>query len=150
MKKRSTVSSAVAHLVLVRPIYTLRRFLIVVFLVTGPFIVAAATVSPPPPDVTRLVVHAPRPEYPERAVQRGAVGTGVYLLRVQIKSGVVTQVIVGRSAGHGPLDAAAVKTLRTWRFKPGAVPYRKITSIPLSPPQTKNETLVKVPVTFGP
>ncbi len=111
---------------------------------------AAGTVSPPPPNVTRLVVHAPRPEYPERAVQRGTAGTGVYLLRVQIKSGAVTQVIVGQSAGHGPLDAAAIKALRTWRFKPGAVPYRKITSVPLSPPQTNQETLVKVPVTFGP
>jgi periplasmic protein TonB len=100
--------------------------------------------------VTRLVVYAPRPEYPDRAVQRGTGGTGVYLLRVQIKSGKVTQVIVGQSAGHGPLDAAAVKTLRTWRFKPGAVPYRKITSVLLSPPQTNEETLVKVPMTFGP
>jgi protein TonB len=111
---------------------------------------AAGTVSPPPPNVTRLVVHAPPPEYPDGAVQRGTAGTGVYLLRVQIKSGTVTQVIVGQSAGHGSLDAAAIKALRTWRFKPGAVPYRKITSVPLSPPQTNQETLVKVPVTFGP
>jgi protein TonB len=111
---------------------------------------AAGTVSPPPPNVTRLVVHAPSPEYPEGAVQRGTAGTGVYLLRVQIKSGAVTQVIVGQSAGHGPLDAAAIKALRTWRFKPGAVPYRKITSVPLSPPQINQETLVKVPVAFGP
>jgi protein TonB len=110
----------------------------------------AGTVSPPPPNVTRLIVHAPPPKYPEGAVQPGTSGTGVYLLRVQIKSGAVTQVIVGQSAGHGPLDAAAVKALRTWRFKPGAVPYRKITSVPLSPPQTDQETLVKVPVTFGP
>jgi TonB family protein len=111
---------------------------------------AAGTVSPPPPNVTRLVVHAPPPEYPEGAVQRATAGTGVYLLRVQIKSGAVTQVIVGQSAGHGPLDVAAIKALRTWRFKPGAVPYRKITSIPLSPPQSNQETLVKVPVTFAP
>jgi TonB family protein len=118
--------------------------------VVGVSLAAGGTVSPPPPDVTRLVVYAPRPEYPDRAVQRGTSGTGVYLLRVQITSGLVTQVVVGQSAGHGPLDAAAVKTLRTWRFKPGAVPYRKITSIQLSPPQTERETLVKVPVTFGP
>jgi protein TonB len=111
---------------------------------------AAGTVSPPPPNVTRLVIHAPPPQYPEDAVQRGTTGTGVYLLRVQIKSGAVTQVIVGQSAGHGPLDAAAIKALRTWRFKPGAVPYRKITSVPMSPPQSNQETLVKVPVTFGP
>ena len=48
------------------------------------------------------------------------------------------------------LDAAAVQTLLQWRFKPGAVPYRKITSVQMSPPQTKEETLIKVPVTFIP
>ena len=74
---------------------------------------------------------------------RVTFGGGGDLLRVQIKSGAVTQVIVGQSAGHGSLDAAAIKALRTWRFKPGAVPYRKITSVPLSPPQTEKETLVK-------
>jgi periplasmic protein TonB len=109
---------------------------------------ATGTVSPPPPDVTRLVVHAPPPEYPAAALQRHGAGTGIYLLRVQIKSGAVTQVLVGRSAGDRSLDAAAVKALLTWRFKPGAVPYRKITSVPLSPPQTEQETLVKLPVIF--
>jgi TonB family protein len=124
--------------------------LIIAFSVASISVGTAGTVSPPPPDVTRLVVHAPPPQYPEGAVQRGTAGTGVYLLRVQIKSGTVTQVIVGQSTGHGPLDAAAINALRTWRFQPGAVPYRNITSVPLSPPQTNQETLVKVPVTFGP
>ena len=141
----------VVHLDLVRPVITDRILtLICAFSVAGICFATAGTVSPPPPDVTRLVVHAPPPEYPEGAVQRGTAGTGVYLLRVQIKSGVVTQVIVGHTAGHRPLDAAAIKALSTWRFKPGAVLYRKITSVPLSPPQTNQETLVKVPVTFGP
>jgi TonB family protein len=120
------------------------------FSVASISLATASTVSPPPPDVTRLAVHSPLPQYPEGAVPRGAAGTGVYLLRVQIKSGAVTQVIVGQSAGHGPLDAAAIKALRIWRFKPGAVPYRKIISVRLSPPQTNQETLVKVPVTFAP
>ena len=55
---------------------------------------------------------------------------------------------MGRSAGDTALDKSAIKALRTWRFKPGMVPYRKISSVPMSPPQTKQEALVKVPVTF--
>ena len=123
--------------------------LIVASFATGASFAATGTVSSPPPDVTRLVVYAPRPEYPADAIQRGRSGTGIYLMRVQIKSGAVTQVFVGRSAGDRSLDAAAVKALLTWRFKPGAVPYRKITSVPLSPPQTEKETLVKLPMTFA-
>lgn len=110
---------------------------------------AAGRVLPPRPDVTRLLVHAPTPELPVNPARFRDTHTGVYLLRVQIKSGVVTQVLIGQSAGDKALDKPAVKALLTWRFKPGAVPYRKITSVPMSPPQTKQETLVLVPVTFS-
>jgi TonB family protein len=109
---------------------------------------AAGTVSAPPPDVTRLLIHAPTPELPVNPARFRSAHTGIYLLRVQIRSGAVTQVLIGQSAGDTALDRPAVKALLTWRFKPGAVPYRKITSVPMSPPQTKQETLVKVPVTF--
>jgi TonB family protein len=108
----------------------------------------AATVSPPPPDVTRLVAHAPMPDYPSEAVERHIAGHGVFLLRVHIPSGRVTQVIVGLSTGTRILDAAAIQAFQQWRFKRGAVPYRKITSVHMSPPQKADETLVKVPVTF--
>jgi len=103
-----------------------------------------------PPNVQRLVVRAFAPDYPAQARRLGRGGTGIYLLRVQIKSGFVTQVLVGRSAGDSSLDRAAVKALLRWRFKSGAFPYRKITSVPLSPPQTEKETLVKLPMTFTP
>lgn len=103
-----------------------------------------------PPNVERLVVRAFSPDYPVEARRLRCGGTGIYLLRVQIKSGAVTQVLVGRSAGDSSLDRAAVKALLRWRFKPGAFPYRKITSVPLSPPQTEAETLVKLPMTFTP
>jgi len=126
------------------------RFLILIAAssITVSALAATGTVSSPPPDVTRLVIHSPSPEYPADAIQRHSTGTGIYLLRVQIKSGVVTQVLVGRSAGDRSLDVAAVKALRQWRFKPGAAPYVKITSVRLSPPQTEQETLVKLPVIF--
>jgi len=110
---------------------------------------AAATVSSPPPNVTRLAVHTPRPEYPPDAVDRGIAGHGVFLLRVDIQSGRVTQVIVGLSTGSRTLDAAAIRAFSQWRFRPGAVPYRKITSVHMSPAQGAGETLVKVPIDFA-
>jgi TonB family protein len=110
----------------------------------------AAGVVGLPPSVQNLVVRAFSPDYPVEARRLRRGGTGIYLLRVQIKSGAVTQVIVGRSAGDSSLDRAAVKALLRWRFKPGAFPYRKIRSVRLSPPQTEAETLVKLPMTFIP
>jgi TonB family protein len=108
----------------------------------------AATASPPP-DVTKWIVSAPQPEPPLVAGRRHGRGTGIFLLRTQIKTGRVTQVIVGRSIGDTTLDAAAVKALSRWRFKPGALPYRKIKSVRLEPPLTTEEALIKVPVTFA-
>lgn len=63
-------------------------------------------------------------------------------------SGRVTQVIVGRTTGAQLLEAAAINAFLRWRFKPGAVPYREIKSVRMSPPQTKEETLLKLPLTF--
>src|SRR4051794_28385275 len=95
-----------------------------------------ATVSSPRPDVTRLAIHTPQPDYPSEALAHRISGSGVFLLRVHIPSGRVTQVLVGASTGNRVLDAAAVKVFLQWRFKPGAVPYREITRPRLSPPQT--------------
>ena len=91
---------------------------------------------------------APRPEYPLAARAARITGSGVFILRVHINTGIVTQVILGLSTGSALLDKAAAQTLIQWRFKPGAVPYVDVHSIKLSPPQTKEETFVKVPVTF--
>ena len=88
------------------------------------------------------------PTYPPDVVRYHTSDTGVYLLRGQIPSGRVTQVLVAQSAGDPAFDRAAARALITWRFKPGAVPYRKIRSVRMSPPQTEHETLARLPVTF--
>ena len=108
----------------------------------------APAVSPLPPSVTRLVDYAPLPEYPDEFRRRQVHGSGVFLLRVQIKTGQVTQVLIAQSTGNLALDGFALKALRTWRFKPGVIPYHKITSVRMSPPPTKEEALVKLPLTF--
>jgi TonB family protein len=90
----------------------------------------------------------PTPEYPFAARAAQITGSGVFILRIHIKTGIVTQVILGLSTGHALLDKAAAQSLIQWRFKPGATPYVEVHSIRVAPPQTKEETFVKVPVTF--
>jgi TonB family protein len=90
----------------------------------------------------------PTPEYPFAARAAQITGSGVFVLRVHIKTGSVTQVILGLSTGSAFLDRAAAKALIQWRFKPGSAPYVELHSIRVVPPQTKEETFVKVPVTF--
>jgi TonB family protein len=101
-----------------------------------------------PAKMSELVVYGPLPEYPDEFRRRRIGGSGVFLLRVQIKTGEVTQVLVAQSTGAAPLDAFAVKAFRKWRFKPGVLPYHKITSFRMSPPQTAGEAIVKVPLRF--
>jgi TonB family protein len=74
-------------------------------------------------------------------------GSGVFVIRVHIPTGRVTDVGVALSTGNQWLDRSAVAALRTWRFKPGATPYHKA-SVKVSPPQGKDDTFIKIPVTF--
>jgi TonB family protein len=71
------------------------------------------------------------------------------LLRVDIKSGLVKQVIVGHSTGSSALDAAAVKAFSRWRFKPGILPQHQLDSVHFKPPLVMGEAVVKMPVTFA-
>jgi len=96
----------------------------------------------PPPSVRAVVEYAPKP-----GPQPGLHGSGVFIVRVHIPSGRVTDVVVAYSTGSDWLDRSAVAALRRWRFKPGAAPYHKA-SVSVSPPQTKQDTFVKIPITF--
>jgi TonB family protein len=102
-----------------------------------------------PGNVQKWVIQAPQPDYPLEARQRHATGGGIFVLRVQIKSGRVKGVEVARSTGHAILDAAAVKALRQWRFKADA-PLRLIKDIlpDQKDPFATQDSLIKVPVRF--
>src|SRR5437899_2624639 len=73
------------------------------------------------PDVRARAAYAPPAEYPPEALQRRITGSGIFVLRVQLKTGSVTQVIVARSTGNALLDRAAAKALIRWRFKPDSL-----------------------------
>lgn len=64
----------------------------------------------------------PPPVYPDAARRRGWEGTSHVALRL-LASGLVAEVRLQRSAGHAPLDGAALAAVRRWRFEappPGA------------------------------
>ena len=123
--------------------------LLVVLFALNLFSVAAASGQVVRPKVAMSdILEAPTPWYPDVAERRHIHGSGVFLLRTNIQSGRVTQVIVGQTTGNPLLDDEAVKALRRWRFKPGVLIHRDIHKPRLNPPVSKDECLVMVPVTF--
>jgi TonB family protein len=67
------------------------------------------------------VVFALRPMKPVEAIRLRLAGSGVFLLKVDIKTGKVTSVKVVKSTGHELLDHSAIQALQKWRYAPGAV-----------------------------
>jgi protein TonB len=88
------------------------------------------------------------PEYPIEARAHHITGSGIFVLRVQIKSGRVKEVIIARSTGHAILDNAAVKTLREWQFKPDTLPSSKEIFLKGQNPFATEDSLIKVPISF--
>jgi TonB family protein len=83
----------------------------------------------------RLMLAAPQPEYPPKALAKHIQGTGIYDVWISAETGVVTRMDVLRSTGSKLLDDAAVKSLRGWRARPNTlsrirVPIRFCVSCP--------------------
>jgi TonB family protein len=95
-------------------------------------------------------MHSPAPKYPTDAQARHITGAGVFVLRVQIRTGRVKEVVVARSTGHSTLDDAASRALIQWRFKPGVLPPIKEILPNLQDPFATEDSLIKIPVSFTP
>lgn len=68
--------------------------------------------------VLPYLVSEPRPiRYPRWAVRQGWEGNLEIAIEI-LKDGSVDRFKVMKSTGHKMLDAAAVKAVRTWRFRP--------------------------------
>jgi protein TonB len=75
----------------------------------------------------------PRPPYPFAAVRQGAEGR-VLLSAEVLPDGRAGRVRLEKSSGHNLLDAAALNTVRSWRFTParkGGVATAQTVSIPI-------------------
>jgi TonB family protein len=67
-----------------------------------------------------VTAYAPRPNYPQEARSRRIEGNGVCVVSVDA-SGSVTSVSMTRSTGSQLLDKSVLRTVHTWRFKPGTI-----------------------------
>ena len=93
-----------------------------------PLVPEAATVdvqqqmSPPgftPPSSDAAYLKNPTPFYPELARRRGMEGVVRLLVSVR-RDGSVDKVLVSHSSGHKVLDAAALNSVKRWRFTPAS------------------------------
>ncbi len=70
-----------------------------------------------PPSCNSASLNNPKPDYPRIALRRGI--EGLVLLHVEVnEQGRPTEIQVKKSAGFKPLDIAALKAVRRWRFLP--------------------------------
>jgi len=70
-----------------------------------------------------------RPAYPAEAQAQRLTGSGVFVLHVDARSGLVSSVEIQRSTGHKILDDASVASFSQLRFRPHGV--QRVT-IPIS------------------
>src|SRR4051812_13554380 len=68
-----------------------------------------------------LALNAPRPVYPASLRKRHVGGAGVFVLHVDLATGVVSSVSVQMSTGVSLLDRTCIDTFQKWRFRPHAV-----------------------------
>lgn len=68
-----------------------------------------------------VVLNAPRPEYPESVRKQHKGGAGIFVLHVDVDTGIVSSVSVKQSTGVALLDRTCKVTFSRWRFKPHRV-----------------------------
>jgi TonB family protein len=68
-----------------------------------------------------VTAYAPRPEYPQEARSHRIAGSGACVVSVDPASGSVTNASMAQSTGSALLDKSVLRTVRTWKFKPGTV-----------------------------
>ena len=92
--------------------------------------------------------YAPKPDYPPEARARHLTGSGIFIIRVHVKTGRVAKVLVARSTGHAILDSAGVRAFSQWRFKPGALQPIGVIAPWRHDPFGKEDALLKIPLIF--
>lgn len=105
--------------------------------------------SDQPVSAAKWVLYRPKPDMPRASRLLHVGGTGLFVLRVQVRTGLVEKVDVEQTTGWHFMDHAATKAFKQWRFRPGmrlpakvVLRDRKDTS--------SDYVLVKIPVTFVP
>jgi TonB family protein len=84
-----------------------------------------------------VAIYAPRLEYPYYSSVRNGwrpQGKGLFICRIDAKTGHVTSVSIAKSTGFAILDSAAINCLKRWRFRPNCA---KEVEIPVDYTTTK-------------
>jgi TonB family protein len=76
------------------------------------------------PAHTYYAYYAPKPDYPALPSGERPEGSGMFVLHINPKTGVVKSVSIEKSTGFAILDQAAIDAYKRWRFPPG-VPTAK-------------------------
>jgi TonB family protein len=86
--------------------------------------ISFASAQPIPQQIRQakaLAIYAPRPNYPKDAQGRRPTGSGIVMMEVDKKTGLVKSTRMEKSTGNKLLDEAALQAFSQWRFKPGSV-----------------------------
>ena len=71
------------------------------------------------PPTRAIAYYAPKPEYPTLSDGTRPEGSGVYVLHIDPKTGIVKSVSIEKSTGIRILDKAAIDSYKQWRFNRG-------------------------------
>lgn len=93
-------------------------------------------------------IYSPLPTYAYEARKMHLSGSGLYLIRVDIKTGKVKRVTVAKTAGHKFLDQQVIYAVERWRFQAGALrPIRELLPT-INDPHRDTDSILKLPVSF--
>ena len=82
--------------------------------------------STPAENPVPQVTYSRQPIYRPEWVKQSLSGSGIVLITIDPKTGIVTAARMHQSTGSELLDRAALKAYSKWRFKPGSVPQVKM------------------------
>jgi TonB family protein len=100
-------------------------------------------------DWKKFAIYTPAPQYPAEAAARHIRGSGIFIICVHVKTGLVVSAWASQSIGSPLLDSAAIRALSQWRFKPGMLTPIGVVAPQLHEPFGKEDALLKVPITFA-
>lgn len=73
-----------------------------------------------------LPTYSVSPEYPREARDKGLVGKGMAVAKVDPATGHVTSVSMVKRTGHDILDNAVLRAVQQWRYRPGGITSSEI------------------------
>ena len=100
-------------------------------------------------DWKKFAIYTPAPQYPAEAVARHITASGIFIIRVHVKTGLVVSAWAAQGTGSPLLDSAAIRALSQWRFKPGALTPIGVVAPELHESFGKEDALLLVPITFA-